>query len=35
MAEAHGAHTLSATFASELTVDNHFSFVNAMPKEAP
>jgi hypothetical protein len=30
MAEAHGANTLSATFASALTVENHFSFVNAM-----
>jgi hypothetical protein len=30
MAEAHGAHTLSATLTNALTVDNHFSFVNAM-----
>ena len=29
MAEAHGANTLSATLTSALTVDNHFSFVNA------
>jgi hypothetical protein len=30
MAEAHGANTLSATLANSLTVENHFSFVNAM-----
>jgi hypothetical protein len=30
MAEAHGANTLSATFANALTVENHFSLVNAM-----
>ena len=30
MAEAHGANTLSATLTSALTVENHFSFVNAM-----
>ncbi len=29
MAEAHGANTLSATLTSALTVENHFSFVNA------
>jgi hypothetical protein len=30
MAEAHGANTLSATLTGALTVENHFSFVNAM-----
>jgi hypothetical protein len=35
MAEAHGANTLSATFASALTVENHFAFVNAMAMAAP
>jgi hypothetical protein len=29
MAEAHGANTLSATLTGALTVENHFSFVNA------
>jgi hypothetical protein len=35
MAEAHGANTLSATFASAFTVENHFAFVNAMAMAAP
>jgi hypothetical protein len=30
MAEAHGANTLSATLTTALTVENHFSFVDAM-----
>jgi hypothetical protein len=30
MAEAHGANTLADTLANTLTVENHFSFVNAM-----
>ena len=30
LAEAHGADTLSATFSNALTVENHFSFVNAV-----
>jgi hypothetical protein len=30
LAEAHGADTLSATFTNALTVENHFSFVNAV-----
>jgi hypothetical protein len=30
MAEAHGANTLSATLTTALTIENHFSFVNAM-----
>jgi hypothetical protein len=28
--EAHGADTLSATFTNALTIENHFSFVNAV-----
>jgi hypothetical protein len=30
MSEAHGADTLSATFTNALTIENHFSFVNAV-----
>ncbi|TAI67706.1 hypothetical protein [Bradyrhizobium sp. Leo170] len=30
LAEAHGADTLSATFTNALTIENHFSFVNAV-----
>ena len=30
MSEAHGANTISATLANTLTVENQFSFVNAM-----
>jgi hypothetical protein len=30
MAEAHGANTLADTLVNTLTVENHFSFVNAM-----
>jgi len=30
LAEAHGADTLSATFTNALSIENHFSFVNAM-----
>jgi hypothetical protein len=29
LAEAHGADALSATFTNALTIENHFSFVNA------
>jgi hypothetical protein len=30
LAEAHGADALSATFTNALTIENHFSFVNAV-----
>jgi hypothetical protein len=30
LAEAHGADTLSASFTDALTIENHFSFVNAV-----
>jgi hypothetical protein len=30
LAEAHGADTLSATFTNALSIENHFSFVNAV-----
>jgi hypothetical protein len=30
LAEAHGGDTLSATFTNALTIENHFSFVNAV-----
>ena len=30
LAEAHGADTLSATFTNALTIESHFSFVNAV-----
>ena len=30
LAESHGADTLSATFTNALTIENHFSFVNAV-----
>jgi hypothetical protein len=30
MAEAHGADSLSATLTNALTVENQFSFVNAI-----
>jgi hypothetical protein len=30
LTEAHGADTLSATFTNALTIENHFSFVNAV-----